>query len=189
MAKKRRRNVDWQAGIAAAKAEFPDLDLPDEPEVWATYWGEQLAGDETFELMGKPIRDLLRVGNTPVRRGSRPDLSTAEYEARYRDLFEAEYTNQRFPEALKSLIASTEGVRDVARRSGLQHSRVWRLSTGEVTPQLHDIQQIAEAFHKPLTYFVEYRVALVCGTFASYLEQNHEVAVRLARALEAERAP
>lgn len=143
-------------------------------------WLEAL-GD--VEIMGAILRDTLRVGHTPKRRGSRPALEAEDGEARLRQLFGEDYTVLPFASALKAL-AGNRSVSVLSTKTGLSRSHVQRLLAGR-TPTGLEMETVARAFSKPAVYFVEYRHGLLLAAVLRHLSRAPEASVGLVRRLPA----
>lgn len=175
----------------------------DSIEANGTSWDERLAevqrlypttADATWldaladvEIMGAILRDALRVGHSPKRRGSRPALDTEDGEARLRQLFGDDYTALPFAEALKAL-AGHRSVTFLSVKTGLSRSHVQRLLAGR-TPTGAEMETVARAFSKPTVYFVEYRNGLLLWAVLRHLTRAPEASVGLVRRLGAGGVP
>lgn len=161
----------WDERLDTLHRRFPSTADP--------YWTEAL---QDYSIMGRLIRDTLRVGHTPKRRGSRPMLEIDEGMARLAQLFGDDYTTVPFNQALVHLAAG-RSLTQVARRTGLSRSKVDRLMRG-AAPSGREMAMVAAGFHKPSTYFMEYRVGLVCAAVAERLMAAPDASVGLVRALK-----
>lgn len=58
-------------------------------------------------------------------------------------------------------IREAEGVtrEDLAKRSGIEYLRLWRLETGKTRPLAEDIARIADALRRPVGDFYEARAS------------------------------
>lgn len=167
----------WEAQRAAVYARYPSAAEED--------WTAALAD---YDLMGRLIRDVLRVGHTPKQRGSRPELERDEALSRLNQLRGDDYTMLPFPEAFRALArwdpdTPTRSLTNIARRVDIPRSRTHRLLTGESKPSHADLEQIAAAFGRRPTYFAEYRIALVVAAIEAHLEAAPEATVGIVRQL------
>lgn len=138
-----------------------------------------------YDLVGRIMRDVLRIGWEAPKRGQRAPLEWNDGKARLRAL-EAQRsggaTTKMFPEAFRELAA---GATLDALASGLAMSRsqVHRLLRDEIPPTPPELVTIAAYFGKAPTYFHEYRLHLICASLAEQLtavpERSIDIAVRL----------
>ncbi len=141
-------------------------------------WFDALGDVET---MGAILRDALRVGHTPKRRGSRPALDVDDGEERLRQLFGEDYTTLPFDQAFKAL-AGNRSVSVLSAKTGLSRSHIQRLMAGRA-PKGSEMETVARAFNKPPVYFVEYRNGLLLAAVLAHLSSAPEASVGLVRRL------
>ncbi len=166
-------SASWDERLREVQRLYPSAADP----TWLDALGD-------FELMGAVLRDALRVGHTPKRRGSRPLLNAEDGEVRLRQLFGDDYTTLPFAEAFRVLVESRGlSVRQVARKTGLSRSHAHRLMLGQVAPTGRDMEMAASGLSKPAVYFLEYRVGLLLAAVAQHLTEAPETSVGLVRQL------
>lgn len=121
------------------------------------------------------LRELIRVGNTPVGRGPRPapnPYTTQLYLDRLTNPPEpVEHTNLPFPEALDAL-RTQYSTRGIAHRTGIPRPTIQYWITHRLTPNLATQIEIATALKKPETYFLETRHEIVSAWLTYQLEAN-----------------
>lgn len=172
----------WEDRLEAVKAQFPSAA--------DRYWADAV---KDYDLMGGVLREVLRVGHTPKRRGQRPLLDQGEGMARLRQLWGDDYSTLAFPAAFAALAGSRSRSALVAlirARTGVEMSRtqVHRMLSGAIAPSGRDMEIIAAAFAKPATYFHEYRLALVLAAVVAYLDEAPEATASLVARLGAREA-
>lgn len=171
------RSVPWAERSHAIRQVVPSTS-------WGTTDWYDALGD--YNLLGRIMRDVLKVGwEPPTRRGQRGPLEWDEGMARMEALTaerEGHITLVEFNEAFAKL-AGNRAMRHVAIKVGLTKSQVNRLLLGQIKPTMAELERIAAAFGKPPTFFVEYRVNMICAMIADSLitspERTVDVLARL----------
>ena len=138
-----------------------------------------------YDMVGRIMRDVLRIGWEAPKRGQRPPLEWSDGRARMVAL-EAQRsgraTTKPFGEAFRDLAAGCT-LDALARGIGISRSQVHRLLREEIQPTTAEITAVALYFDKPPTYFHEYRLHLICASLAEQLdavpERSIDVLVRL----------
>lgn len=137
-----------------------------------------------YDRLGQVMRDVLRVGYEPPRRGQRSPLEWSDGHARLRSLAAENAgmaTTMPFPDAYARL-ADGHSADAMADTTGILPERLTELADGS-DPTGDEMEAIAKAFGKPLTYFLEYRVELIASTIVASLyaapERTIDVLVRL----------
>lgn len=168
----------WEDRLAAVKGAYPSTA--------DRYWVEAV---QDYALMGGLIHELLRVGHTPKRRGSRPGLEQdAETMARLRELWGDDYSTLPFAETftmLKGTRSRSQLVTLIRAKTGVYVSRtqIHRFLTGQAAPGGRDMEVIARAFNKKPTYFHEYRLGLVIASVVALLDASPEQTASLVQQL------
>lgn len=136
-----------------------------------------------YDLLGRVLRDILRVGYEAPRRGQRSPLEWSDGRARLRSLTaerSGSVTTEPFPAAFKLLVAG-HTIDAVADTTGVPVDRLVIIADGDATCE--EMAAIADAFGKPATYFLEYRVQLIAEAIVTNLlaspERSVDVLVRL----------
>lgn len=160
----------WDQTVARVHVQYPNTASLD--------WREAL---KDYDLMGRVMRDVLRVGNTPQRRGHRPLPDFDAGMALFRQLRGEDFTVLPFTEAFAALAATRSG-RGLAHKTGITRTQVQRLLTG-VRPSLVELELIAEAFGKTPFFFQEYRNAHICALLAAELDRSPETSIGIVRGL------
>lgn len=166
-----KRGETWEQTARRVREQYPTVDTLD--------WAEAL---KDYDLLGRIMRDVLRVGHTPVRRGHRPPPDFDEGMARLRQLRGEDYTVLEFDDSFRVLAGDRSRVA-LARRTGLSKTQLHRLITGEVAPTGDEMAAVAAAFGKSPFYFKEYRTAIVCALVARELERSPETSIGMIRNL------
>lgn len=156
------RKIDLDDFGSVATADRADLMHERFPSTATLRWDKAFTNDP--DLLGRVLRDILKLGSTPVgpRHGPRPDLDPvtdgpALDRLRGMDPARHPYSLLPFTEAF-AILTGTRSVRHVARLVSLEVTRVHRLRRGVVAPSMDDMERIALAFDHQPSYFVEYRV-------------------------------
>ena len=140
-----------------------------------------------YDLLGRVMRDVLRIGYDAPRRGQRSPLEWSDGQARLRALSAeraGQATTRPFADAFPEL-ASEAGatIDDIAAGADISRSQVHRLLRGHIMATPIEMAKLATYFGKPVTYFTEYRVHLICESMAQQLvaapERTIDVLVRM----------
>lgn len=138
-----------------------------------------------YDLVGRIMRDILRIGWEAPKRGQRAPLDFTDGTARLRAL-EAQRkgsaTTKMFPDAFRELAAGAT-LDALATGLAMSRSQVHRLMRDEIPPTPPELVTIALFFGKAPTYFHEYRLHLICASLAEQLtavpERSIDIAERL----------
>lgn len=165
----------WTDRLAAARRSYPSTEDNREAVLDAI---------ADYDLLGRVMRDVLRVGYEPPRRGQRSPLEWSDGQARLRSLA-AERSGMATTEVFHRAyprIAHGLTVDAVADTTGIPAARLFVIADGG-HPTFEEMAAIAAAFGKPPTYFLEYRVQFICSAIATNLlaapERTIDVLVRL----------
>lgn len=143
-------------------------------------WADSL---RDYEMLGNLVGGLLRVESKQQdRRGQRPVLTDAD-RPRLRLLVGDDYSTLPFPQAFASIAGSLSRTQ-LARKTGLPRTHVHRLLSGEIMATATDMEAVAKAFHKPPTFFADYRRAVIVWVVDKHLEGAPESTVTLIKQLE-----
>jgi hypothetical protein len=162
--------VPWESRLADVEHAYPST-----TEAWAPALHD-------YEMMGRIIRDILRVGSAPKRRGQRPLPDADAGMIELRRLWGEDYSTLPFADTFR-LLGGARSRTHMARKTGLARSRVHRLWSGEIVASGGEMEQIARAFDKTPGYFLEYRVGVVCAAIAEHLRRAPEASIGPARDL------
>lgn len=156
-----------------------DLIVQHFPSVVNIQWAKAFAAD--IELFGRIHKDILRVDQSADTRsgpGPRPVLDEENSRDRLRQLLGQDYSYVPFREAFAAL-AGPRSLRHLASKTGISYVMIHRLLNGERDPDLWMLEQIAEAFNKHPSYFIEYRNAYILGALGDQLDKSPETSVDL----------
>lgn len=138
-----------------------------------------------YDLVGRIMRDVLRIGWEAPKRGQRPPLEWSDGSARLRSLAAeraGRITTKPFVDAFRDL-AQGHTLDSIANATGISRSQVHRLLREQIPPTTTELAVIADHFDKPPTYFHEYRVHLIQTSISEQLtlapERSVDVLVRL----------
>ncbi len=135
-----------------------------------------------YELMGRMIRDLLRVSSSPGRRGQRPLPEVDAGMDELRRMWGDDYSTLPFPEAFSALTAD-RSLTPLVRKTGISRTKLQDLRRGKARPSGDDMEKIAAALKKTPAYFLEYRVGAVCAAIADHLRSAPEASIGAARSI------
>ena len=159
--------VPWSERRKLISKFFPSVDRLD--------WAEVFRQDPA--LMGRIINDILKLDAAePGKPGKRPGLEQGDAEARLGTLFDTNYSELPFHQALKYVVGE-RSIRHVASKTGLNRNTVHRLLSGDQVPDEYEIEAIAKAFKIEPAYFAEYRLAYIIGFLFTRLENNPDATV------------
>lgn len=168
------KKVPWKERYELILKEFPSVE--------AVQW-ERAFRD--IDLWGRVIKDILRVDQSAETRtgpGPRPVLDEEHSRDRLRQLMGEDFSYAPFRETFQWL-AANRSLRHLATKIGISYVMIHRLLTGERQPDLWQMEQIAKAFNKEPSYFVEYRTSYILGALASQLDKSPETSVDLYKKL------
>lgn len=170
------RPRSWQDRLNQIRVAYPSTDS-DRDQM-----REALAD---YDLVGRVMRDVLRIGWEAPKRGQRPPLEWSDGSARLRAMAaqrSGQATTKMFAEAFRELAVGTT-LDQLAHGLHMSRSQVHRLMRDEIAPTPPELVTIAAYFDKPPTYFHEYRLHLICSSLAEQLtavpERSIDIAVRL----------
>lgn len=143
---------------------------------------EDIAALEHDDVLGPLMHDVLNLGYTEVRRGSRPKLDRAVGKARLAEWKGEDFSVLPFHEAFAALMVG-RSIRQTATLMDVSHTQVRRLLAGAIAPSVAEIEGAAAAFRKPPEYFREYRTAIICALTERLLETDPERSAALMRRL------
>lgn len=160
------RRLRWDERLSVIRREFPSTTMG--VEGWVK------AFDRDIDMLGSILRDVLKADQAePGRPGPRPSLEATRAQPRFdewmgKDPSDRPYTELPFTTAL-SLLKKEQSFTQVARKTGISRSHLHRLANGEFLPTLTQMEQIAKAYGKRPSYFVEYRIGVIVGAIAEGL--------------------
>lgn len=173
----RSRRRDLSDELAEIHEQYPRSANPD--------WRDQLC---STELMADILRDMLREGSVPVRRGQRPIPDFEEGVRRLRAMRGEDYATAPFPDAFRALVAG-RSLRSVVARTGIEYTRVQRLMNAsrpgrdgsrlQVAPTIPEMVCIAKAYGHEPTYFVEFRAQMIGALVQAQMEANPELSAKV----------
>lgn len=164
----RKRWADRQSLIAE---HFPSTAQPN--------IGEMLCRDD--RILGAILRDVLHSIQTPDgKRGRKAAFDTEQAQEDLTTIEGANYTRYPFHEAFRQLARErrtgrNHSLTEIARRTSISRSRVYRLLNRVEPPSVEDLALIARAYGKPESYFGEYRARFVAQHLASALERDPDM--------------
>lgn len=156
-----------QSVLAKIREQFPSIDHLD--------WVEAFRRDG--ELYGNIWHDILKQDQAQDGRpGPRPALSRGLAETRFAQLNDEDFSMEEFPAALKSL-GGNASVRQLASKTGLDRNLIYRLQTGEKSPDNYEMEVIATSFGRRPSFFLEYRIGYVLAMIHEHMLKYPESSV------------
>lgn len=166
----KKKRVSWTERVALIEKQFPDSIRLD--------WHEAF---KDIELFGRIWRDIAKVDpDAPGRSGPRPALDKRQAMERYRQLSGADFTEYPFHEAFQ-ILRREKSVRVLSEMTTIDRNMIGKLLSGTRHPEIWMIEQVAKAFKKKPSYFLEYRVAYILGAMGERITSNPEMSVDLYR--------
>ena len=114
---------------------------------------------------------------TPGRIGQRP--MPKEEQVDFKTLIYGEENDEPLTSVLKRLVKTDMG--SFARSVHMSRTQCQRMFSGQYHPTVAELRLIASAVNKPVTYFVEYRNAMVLRALIEMFEQRPGMATSLYR--------
>ena len=138
---------------------------------------------QDLDLYGRLIRDILENDQKANAKGPRSGFNQEEARARFRQFAGDDYTQLPFVEAFR-ILAGPRSIRHLQYKLNMKRNSVWKLKAGIKEPDLYTIEQVAKAFNKDPSYFVEYRVAVILGALGDQMSMAPEMTVDLYRRIQ-----
>lgn len=152
------------------------------PSTTSLNWGK--AFDNNIELLGRILRDILRVDiPTTGRPGPRPSLDRTQSMPDLERLLGRDpnahpYTVLPFHDAFRQLVGN-RSTRALQNKLGMSKSHVHRLLHGKVKPTQAEMERLAGVFDRQPGYFAEYRVNKIAEAIGLHLVDEPEVSIRV----------
>lgn len=144
------------------------------------------AFETDIDLFARLVKDILKLDQAqPGRPGPRPALDYEQGVARLRQYMGQDYAMDEFPVALKAL-ANGRSIRSLARKTGLSKNHIHRLLTGDIEPDAFAMTEIARAFDKHPSFFLEWRAMWVANAIVNRMVSQPESSVALYRRFKAD---
>lgn len=164
------RKEDWEIRYQKIKEHYPS--------VASLRWTGALDYDP--EVFTQVMGDLLKAEGKRSRPGKRPTLSRQLAEEELAKLSIADFSEFEFPQAFQALISAlpkeVQTYRSLANKTGCNKDYLVKYLKGTLAPRFLDMENIAAAFNKDPSYFLEYRIAYVLMMVDRYLTNNPEIA-------------
>ena len=166
-----KEKAPWDRRAAMISAQFNSVDQ--------LSWRKAFQTD--IDLFGRLVKDILKLDQAqPGRPGPRPALDYEQGVARLRQYMGQDYSLDGFRDSLKHL-ANGRSIRSLARKTGLSKNHIHRLMTGEMQPDAYAMRQIADAFGKHPSYFLEWRSMWIACAIVDRVTLNPEASIALYR--------
>lgn len=153
------------------------FDPEEVPEIEDVDWGQLFSVDPG--ILGDVINDVIRVVHSSKeknRRGKRSNVKRSVAKNNLEKIQNIDFSNEEFIVSVRYLKLD-RSIRCFARKVGLNTSKVQRLLEGKVEPTAKELEQIAEAFDKHPSYFLEYRIAYVVSAMSSLMKTYPESSI------------
>lgn len=166
-------DYDWSKKYEEIKTQFPSVEKLN--------WHEALKDGEMFSRL---IKDIIKIGasSDQKRPGPRSNPTSRESANEFRKILHEDYSEFAFPVAFAAL-AGSRSIRSIASKVNISKSTVHRLLTGELKPDVYIMTEIAKAFKKHPSYFVEYREMAIAGAILTKIKNNPEASYHLYKRL------
>lgn len=163
--------VAWDRRAAMILDQFSSVDK--------LRWRKAFESD--IDLFARLVKDILKLDQAqPGRPGPRPALDYKQGVARLRQYLGQDYAMDEFPVALKGL-ANGRSIRSVARKTGLSKNHIHRLLTGELAADAYAMSEIAAAFDKHPSFFLEWRAMWIANALVHHVVDHPEASIALYR--------
>lgn len=165
--------LPWDQRLKEIRASIPTIEGFD----WRRLF------DKDIDVAGRLIRDVLKADQAvPGRPGPRPSLDRARAEPRLDEWFgkdptDRPYTTMIFADAF-TLLTNKKSITQVARRTELPRTMVFRLLRGRIQPSVEIIEQVAKAYGKDPSYFTEFRIATIAATLIAGMSDSPDLTIR-----------
>lgn len=141
------------------------------------------AFDRDLNLFGRIMRDILKLDQAaPGRPGPRPSLDQTQATKRLRQFMGQDYSILPFAEAFR-ILAGERSIRQLARKVDLTKTQVHRLLRNEMEPDAYVMEQVAKAFDKRPSYFLEYRTLVIANALLDRMAYAPESTIGIYRKL------
>ena len=128
-------------------------------------------------VMGRIIADIQKREAAPSGKpGKIPAVNKEDADQYLRRYQNDDYTIHKFADAFK-LLKGDRSTRAMAHKCKLAQTMVQRLLDGKAEPTVAVMENVARAFKKHPSFFVEYRVAYVVGMMAQRMEAIPEASI------------
>lgn len=157
----------WSTRKGLIKEQFPDYERLN--------WSAAFKAD--VGLLGLIIKNVLKSDQSTLGRpGPRPTLDPKRSAERYAQFIGTDYSYLPIDETLANLQGDLS-IRGLANKVGLDFNLIYRILNRKATPSISDMQEIAKAFGKHPSYFLEYRIAYIVGALDSAFTESPESSV------------
>lgn len=168
-----KKKISWDQRMKLVKEQFPRTATMD--------WNKEFTKDP--DLFARVLRDILKLDQAqPGRPGPRPSLDVHEATKRLRQYMGLDYSMLPFQEAFQ-ILTNNKPYRQVAAKVGLNRNLVYRLLKGEVDPDSYAMREIAKAYDKHPSYFLEYRNMYITNAILNRLEYSPDASINVYRKL------
>lgn len=168
-----RERAPWDVRATRIRQRFPSVHELD--------WNGAFTRD--LDLFARVLRDILKLEQAqPGRPGPRPSLDVKDATRRMQQFLGRDYSIEPFPEAFR-ILGADRSIRHLAAKTGLNRNTIYRFLAGVQVPDAFEMEQVAGAFGKHPSYFLEYRILYIISALVSRLEWSPETTVGLYREL------
>jgi transcriptional regulator with XRE-family HTH domain len=143
------------------------------PEVVDVNWSSVMRQDS--DVFARLLGDVLKSGSRGSKPGKRPSLDRGEALDRLAKVADEDFSEFDFQDTFRHLSQGLS-VRGISAKTGLGKSYVQRLLQGQADPSFATMEQIAKAFKKHPSFFIEYRIAKTLVVIDSLLRDSPETA-------------
>lgn len=156
---KKTKKQELQEKIVGLKEEIPALQ--------EINWSEVI--NKNPDVLEGIVSGMMKVD------GKRRRISREDGARRLNQVYSQDYSERPFRESF-GIICGKDSLRTTASKTGISYSHVFQLKSGNASPTIEMMENIAIAYNREPSYFLEYRIHFVLESMSSFLMKNPETA-------------
>jgi transcriptional regulator with XRE-family HTH domain len=137
------------------------------PELNEINWSEVI--NKNPDVLEGIVGDVVKVD------GKRRKVSRQDGTRRLNQVYEQDFSERPFQDSFR-IICGKDSLRTTAAKTGISYSHVFHLKSGNATPTIEMMENIAIAYNREPSYFLEYRIHFVLASMTDFLMKNPETA-------------
>lgn len=153
------KKEELQSKIVSLKDKFPQLNNID--------WSDVIRKNP--DVLENIVSDIVKV------EGQRRKVDRSDGTRRINAIYNIDYSEKEFRDSF-AILSSNESIRKIASKINVSPAHVYNLREGRAQPTLEIMEQIAFAYNRDPSYFLEYRIHFVLESISSFLTKNPETA-------------
>ena len=158
--------IPWEEKERRIREKHPDaLDVS---------WDEAIRSDP--DLFARIVSDVVKSSSGGSKPGKRPALESSEAFGVFSQMMGEDFSDLPFVEAF-NILCEGKSLRGVQAKTGLGHSYIAKLQSGEAQPSYDAMERIAKGFKKDPSYFIEYRIGFINNIIGNFLMASPETSV------------